>query len=96
MSALMEATEVFHDPETSPSDARSAILPSRPTTRSRRTISLVSASLRETTSLNARAMSAIRPVPRVNGRRVSKSPRWAAASASSNCRSRVSSAAEWP
>src|SRR5690349_18681475 len=91
ISALMEWTDVFQEPATSPNEARSAIRPSRPTTRSRRTISVVSASLRETTWLKARAISAIRPVPRVKGRRTSKSPCCAAVSASRSWRRRTSS-----
>src|SRR5439155_1248751 len=72
--ALIESTEVFQDPVTSPSVARSVIRPSRPTTRSRRASSLVSASLRATTWLKVRAISAIRLAPRVNGSRTANSP----------------------
>src|SRR5207248_3316309 len=94
--ALIEAMEVFHEPATSPRVARSAMRPSRPTTLSRRTISVVSPWLRATTSLNVLAISAIRPLPRVNGSRTSNSPRCAAIRASRSWRRRASSCACWP
>ncbi|OLE63552.1 MAG: hypothetical protein AUG04_04760 [Deltaproteobacteria bacterium 13_1_20CM_2_69_21] len=96
IKALIESTEVFQEPFTSPSDARSVIRPSRLTTRSRRTNSVVSASLRPTTWLKVRAISAIKPVPRVNGSRTANCPSCAATSASSSCRNRASSAPECP
>ena len=59
MSALIDPMLAAQPPLCSPSDARSVIRPSRPTTRSTRTIWLANASLSATTALNSRAIAAI-------------------------------------
>ena len=59
MSALTEPTLAAQPPFISLSATRSVIRPSRPTTRSTRTISLASASFRPTIALNSAAMARI-------------------------------------
>ncbi len=94
MRALMEPTLVAHPPSTSgPSETRSVIRPSRPTTRSTRTISLARVRFRSSTPLNDLAISFMRPVRAPRGMRAAKSPCSAARRASSSVRSSFSETA---
>ncbi|CAM4332401.1 hypothetical protein COEX109129_18970 [Corallococcus exiguus] len=83
--ALMDWTLVAQSPRTSPRFTRSPMRPSRPTTRSTRTISWVSVELSVTTALNARAISSMTTSCAPDGSRTEKSPPCTARSAASNC-----------
>ena len=78
MSALIDDTPKLQPPVTGPSVTSSFMRPSRPTTRSTRTSSCVSASVRLTSALKARAMSPSMPASGGAGTRTEKSPSAAA------------------
>ncbi len=80
MRAFTEVIDASHEPLTAPSEARSLIFPSLPTTRLMRSSSLAMRSLSSITSLNVSATLPATPV-QSSGKRAEKFPFFRAVSA---------------